>query len=96
MKDEFDYHNVTDIDTPHRERRVRNIGDIYINQATCAKCGDTIRSKHRHDYVKCKCGAIAVDGGSWYSRRSGLPDDFKEHKIVLYNDIQEDTWEYDS
>jgi hypothetical protein len=36
---------------------------ILCNKAQCRKCGDIIESKHRHDFVHCKCGAIFVDGG---------------------------------
>lgn len=43
---------------------------IKVNKAKCRKCGDIIESKHVHDYVSCKCGAIAVDGGHYYLRRS--------------------------
>jgi hypothetical protein len=32
----------------------------------CRKCGDIIT--HTHDLVRCKCGAIFVDGGSDYMR----------------------------
>jgi tRNA(Ile2) C34 agmatinyltransferase TiaS len=39
------------------------------NQATCNKCGDTIESKSRHDFVTCKCGELSVDGGLDYTRR---------------------------
>lgn len=42
---------------------------IIKNAARCKKCGDVIESKHRHDFVGCKCGAIAVDGGREYLRR---------------------------
>ena len=45
------------------------------NALQCKKCGDLIVSKHRHDFVTCKCGAIAVDGGLNYSRRTGNPED---------------------
>lgn len=38
------------------------------NRAKCKLCGYIIESKHMHDYVECKCGAIAVDGGSDYFR----------------------------
>jgi len=44
---------------------------IVQNAATCLGCGDLIVSKHRHDYVECTCGAIAVDGGQEYLRRVG-------------------------
>lgn len=39
----------------------------------CAACGDVIVSKHRHDFVKCKCGKTFVDGGSDYFRAGGMP-----------------------
>lgn len=42
---------------------------ILVNKIRCNLCGDEIESKHRHDFVKCKCGACAVDGGRDYLRR---------------------------
>ena len=42
---------------------------VLINKARCKLCGDVIESKHRHDFVACKCGEIAVDGGLNYIRR---------------------------
>lgn len=44
---------------------------IIQNAAICNKCDDFIVSKHRHDFVSCKCGAISVDGGQEYLRRVG-------------------------
>jgi len=43
---------------------------ILHNRAQCLLCEDIIESTHRHDYVSCKCGEIAVDGGRSYLRRS--------------------------
>ena len=40
------------------------------NAIQCKLCGEVIESKNRHDYVECKCGACAVDGGHDYLRRS--------------------------
>lgn len=57
--------------TPASIRAKYNIGPYLRNAVRCKKCGQIIRSTHVHDYVKCKCGAIAVDGGSWYLKRSG-------------------------
>ena len=51
---------------------------ILRNSAKCRKCGDSIESKHRHDFVWCKCGAIAVDGGKAYLRRVGNFGDFED------------------
>lgn len=65
-----DYHNFTTKATPLKERRRLGVGDIWNNSIKCNSCGDTIRSKNRHDFVTCKCGAVSVDGGSWYLRRA--------------------------
>lgn len=40
--------------------------DKMRNRAKCKKCESIIESFHRHDYVKCTCGSIAVDGGQDY------------------------------
>ncbi len=42
----------------------------------CAKCHDRIWSKFDGQFVKCKCGAIAVDQTPHYSRYIGNPEDF--------------------
>ena len=44
---------------------------IVSNQIKCMKCEDSIYSAHRHDFVRCKCGSCAVDGGQAYMRRVG-------------------------
>ena len=44
---------------------------IIRNRAKCNLCNEIIESEFRHDYVQCKCGAIAVDGGKAYLRRAG-------------------------
>jgi len=49
---------------------------IISNKALCLKCGDIIESKRRHDFISCECGAISIDGGKDYFKRSGNPDDF--------------------
>ena len=41
----------------------------------CAKCGDIIQSKFRHDFVACKCRAIFIDGGGSYTRTGGKIED---------------------
>jgi|WetSurMetagenome_2_1015567.scaffolds.fasta_scaffold424964_2 hypothetical protein len=45
---------------------------IFRNRCKCAKCGDIIESKYRHDFVSCKCGAIWTDGGTDYIRRGAM------------------------
>ena len=58
---------------------------LIRNRAQCRKCNDIIESKHRHDFVRCKCGSIFIDGGLEYLR-GGAKD---------LNDII-DLCEYDS
>ena len=42
-----------------------------------------IESKDRHDFVRCNCGNIAVDGGLDYIKRSFMPDcKWKDTSIV--------------
>ena len=43
---------------------------IIKNAIKCKLCGDVIESTDRRQYVTCKCGACAVDGGHDYLRRS--------------------------
>jgi len=47
---------------------------IIKNAAKCLKCGETIESKHRHDFVSCSCGNLFVDGGKEYLRRGYIDD----------------------
>ncbi len=70
MLKKTDYQEFCTIDTPLEERRKLNIGDVWLNAIRCRKCNDIIQSKNRHDMVWCKCGQVAVDGGSWYLKRS--------------------------
>lgn len=51
---------------------------IIKNAVKCKKCKTVITSKHRHNFVKCKCGAVGVDGGTDYLRRVGKEDDYEE------------------
>ena len=57
---------------------------LIKNAAQCNACGDVIESKHRHDFVSCKCGAIFIDGGLDYLRGGGRPEDFIS--LVEYSD----------
>lgn len=83
-----DYHDFCTINMPKSERVKLYIGDIYDNSATCRKCGDKVRSKNKHHMQYCKCGAIAVDGGSHYLKRAGQLGDVIEN-FVLFNDVKD-------
>ena len=41
---------------------------ILRNSIKCNHCNDEIESKHRHDFVRCSCEKVAVDGGKDYGR----------------------------
>lgn len=45
---------------------------IIQNALYCKKCKTMIVSKSRHDYTKCKCGNVSVDGGADYFKISCL------------------------
>ena len=49
---------------------------LLSNKAICKHCSETIESKHRHDFIKCSCGSVGVDGGTDYIRRLGDPSDY--------------------
>lgn len=34
----------------------------------CVHCNEVIESLHVHDYRRCKCGTVAIDGGDDYTR----------------------------
>ena len=59
---------------------------ILRNSVRCRVCGETIASRHRHDYVTCDCPdetMVAVDGGTDYLRRVfGERADFEEMSEV--------------
>lgn len=63
---------------------------IVQNAVICNKCDDFIVSKHRHDFVTCKCGAISVDGGQEYLRRVGGIRETTEDGRPSYTDL---SWE---
>ena len=63
---------------------------IISNKVRCKHCDDVIESKHRHDFVRCKCGKVAVDGGKSYLKRAfqTIPEDDYE-ELSEYTDEQE-------
>lgn len=46
-----------------------NLYRVLRNRCQCRQCGDIIESRHRHDFVRCRCGSIYTDGGTAYIRR---------------------------
>ena len=62
---------------------------IIRNAIRCRLCGDEIESKSRHEYVRCRCGACAVDGGLDYLRRSFQSKDCYEELSVTEPPLNE-------
>ena len=54
-----------------KKKRLNGPGPKY----QCAKCKDIIQSKSVHDFVWCKCKAIAIDGGGYYTKLTGNIED---------------------
>ena len=69
IKVQLKYDMLIDFIVRKKEKKIKT--RIIRNMAKCALCGDIIESKFRHDFVRCKCGAIFVDGGKDYLRRGG-------------------------
>ena len=63
---------------------------ILKNAARCKKCGDIIESKYTHDFVRCSCGAIAVDGGRSYLKRSAMSMNDVEELSIVIEDTESD------
>lgn len=56
---------------------------IISNKIKCNICGDIIESKSIHDYKKCSCGRVSVDGGKEYMKRSyKKKDDYIELSVI--------------
>ena len=61
---------------------------VVVNKCQCAVCLDIIESRHRHSFVRCKCGAIFTDGGTEYIRRGG-----EIENIIDMSETYEETFE---
>lgn len=66
---------------------------LIFNAVQCAKCDDVVVSTHRHDFRYCKCGAIAVDGGLDYLKRSGDIYNCKDLSESEEYEREEHDWE---
>ena len=67
---------------------------IIRNCIQCTHCGEIIESKHRHDFVTCRCGTCSVDGGLDYTRRTykNSRDDFIE--LTEYEEVEDLDWSF--
>ena len=56
---------------------------IIRNAIKCNFCGQIIESKYRHEFKRCRCGRVAVDGGHDYLRRVYQKEsDFTDISVV--------------
>lgn len=64
---------------------------IITNKIKCKTCGDVIESFFTHDLKRCKCGAVEIDGGKEYLRRSAknLDDIIELSTVINEDEIQE-------
>ena len=62
---------------------------IIRNAIRCRLCGVEIESTSRHEFVRCRCGACAVDGGKDYLRRSFQSKDCYEELSVTEPPLDE-------
>lgn len=53
-----------------------------MNAAFCGRCGDFLRSRYRHHFTTCGCGALSLDGGDDYHRTSWDPSYNGVHHFV--------------
>jgi hypothetical protein len=51
---------------------------LILNGAKCLLCGDTIYSRHVHDFKYCSCQALSVNGGNEYRKRGGRLEAYQE------------------
>lgn len=54
---------------------------IMRNSALCDICKTEVESHYRHDFAQCECGAISVDGGHVYLKRSGT--DYIDTSVIF-------------
>lgn len=61
---------------------------IIQNSARCLVCNEEIISKDTHDYVKCSCGNLSVDGGFNYLKRGfQYPDKWEDTSKTTQFDV---------
>ena len=58
--------------------------NILANRIRYGVCGDVIESKSVHDYKRCRCGRISVDGSTDCLKRSFTEslEDFEDLSIT--------------
>jgi len=60
---------------------------LIKNSIVCRTCGDVLVSTHTHDFVRCSCEAVYLDGGNSYQRTGG--DNYTD--LSVYSDAPFET-----
>lgn len=63
---------------------------ILKNAIRCNHCGTIIESLYRHDYRRCPCGRVAVDGGLSILRRAFIEDGDYTELSEYSREVEED------
>ena len=64
-----------------------------VTAIECPSCKDVIYSRARHDYNKCSCGEVAVDGGFDYLKfafKTQLPEQRRVNIDVSKRELYDD------
>lgn len=65
---------------------------LISNRLLCLLCDDLIESRYRHDYVSCRCGSCATDGGTFYIKHTG--DSINYLDLSIYSNKHSDHRKY--
>lgn len=70
----------------------RNMNKYRHQEAIhCLSCDDVVYSINRHDFRKCSCGSVSIDGGKDYTNIGYEPDaQYKLVSIDLLTDVISD------
>lgn len=60
-----------------------------MSRGQCLDCEDILESKHRNDFVKCKCGNSFLDGGDDYFRGGGSLGPVSDEQFYIALDRDE-------
>ena len=65
---------------------------VIRNSAICLLCNEELESKYTHDFVRCSCGNLYIDGGKAYLKRGA--SDFRQ--VEETSIVEEYDWEPDN
>jgi hypothetical protein len=68
---------------------------MKLKAVHCLSCDDVVYSRAQHDFRRCSCGCVFVDGGFSYFKYGALPDmEFKvlEVEVNTPRDALYDDW----